>query len=59
MTLIIFAECAHGYANSADLLSDLPVGMEMLSLPYESAFVAGKAFARYRRLGGKLFAAAD
>jgi hypothetical protein len=50
---IIFAECAYGYASSADLLSDLPVGMEMLSLPYEAAFLAGKAFARYRRLGGK------
>lgn len=50
---IIFAECAFGYVNSADLISDLPVGLELLPLPYEAAFLAGKAFATYRSLGGK------
>jgi predicted nucleic acid-binding protein len=50
---VIFAECAYGYANTADLFSDLPAGMELLPLPYEAAFLAGKAFASYRRLGGK------
>lgn len=50
---VIFAECAYGYTDVADLLSDLPAGMELLPLPYEAAFLAGKAFAGYRRLGGK------
>ena len=50
---VIFAECAYGYEDLADLLSDLPPGMEMLPLPYEAAFLAGQAFANYRRLGGK------
>ena len=49
---VIFAECAFGYANAAELLSDLPPGMELLALPYEAAFLAGRTFARYRRLGG-------
>jgi predicted nucleic acid-binding protein len=50
---VIFAECAYGYADVADLFSDLPAGMEFLPLPYEAAFLAGKAFAGYRRLGGR------
>lgn len=50
---VVFAECAYGYADISDLWSDLPAGMEMLPLPYEAAFLAGKAFDRYRRLGGK------
>ncbi|MBN8249166.1 MAG: type II toxin-antitoxin system VapC family toxin [Verrucomicrobia bacterium] len=49
---VVFAECAHGYADIADLGSDLPARMKMLPLTYEAAFLAGKAFARYRRLGG-------
>lgn len=49
---VIFAECAYGYANAAELLSDLPPGMELLALPYEAAFLAGRTFAKYRRLGG-------
>lgn len=50
---IIFAECAYGYPDPANLLSDLPAAMELLPLPYEAAFLAAKAFASYRRLGGK------
>lgn len=50
---VIFPECAFGYQDAADLLSDLPPGMELLPLPYEAAFLAAKAFAGYRRLGGK------
>ena len=38
---VIFAECAYGYTDAADLLSDLPAGMELLPLPYEAAFLAG------------------
>ena len=49
---VIFAECAYGYADAADLVSDLPPGIELLSLPYEAAFLAGRAFATYRRMGG-------
>ena len=50
---IIFAECAYGYEDADDLMSDLPAGMELLPLPYEAAFLAGRAFAEYRRQGGK------
>jgi hypothetical protein len=32
---IIFAECAFGYSDEDDLLSDLPVGMGLLPLPFE------------------------
>lgn len=49
---VIFAECAFGYADAAELVSDLPAGMELLPLPYAAAFLAGQALAKYRRLGG-------
>ena len=51
---IIYAELA-GYADSeqqmASILSDLL--LERADLPWEAAFLAGRAFVAYRRAGGK------
>ena len=50
---IIFAEISIGYATQAALDSALaPTGLHKLPLPFEAAFVAGKAFLDYRRRGG-------
>lgn len=48
---IIFAEVSIGYASmhAADAALD---GLMRLDLPYDAAFVAGKAFLEYRRRGG-------
>ncbi len=50
---IIYAEIASGFATMAAL--DLRLGAQQfrrLPLPYEAGFVAGRAFAEYRRRGG-------
>jgi predicted nucleic acid-binding protein len=50
---IIYAEIAAGFAALAEL--DQQLGSDAftrLALPYEAAFVAGKAFDEYRRRGG-------
>jgi predicted nucleic acid-binding protein len=50
---IIYAEIASGFATMADL--DRRIGVDAfrrLALPYEAAFVAGRAFVEYRRRGG-------
>ena len=50
---IIYAEISIGYATEAALNSALaPTGLRKLPLPFEAAFVAGKAFLDYRRRGG-------
>jgi len=50
---IIYAEIAAGFETLAGLQA---LGMEefrRLPLPYEAAFVAGRAFVEYRRRGGQ------
>ena len=50
---LIFAEVSIGYATVEELEDLLPSAeFERLPLPYEAAFLAGKAFQSYRRRGG-------
>ncbi|MDN5923563.1 MAG: type II toxin-antitoxin system VapC family toxin [Xanthomonadales bacterium] len=49
----IYAEVSMGFDRIEDLDAALPVSdFTRLSLPWEAAFLAGKAFLRYRRAGG-------
>ena len=50
---IIYAEVSIRYSTIEDLDDDLsPEYFARLSIPWEAAFLAGKAFARYKRRGG-------
>ncbi len=50
---IIYAEVSIRYAQIEDLNAALPKAMiEREPIPYEAAFLAGKAFRAYRRRGG-------
>jgi predicted nucleic acid-binding protein len=50
---IIYAEVSIGYKTIEDLEQALPPGIfRRDALPYEAAFLAGKAFLQYRRRGG-------
>jgi predicted nucleic acid-binding protein len=50
---VIFAEISVRYDRLEDLEADLPEAMfEREAIPYEAAFLAGKAFLEYRRRGG-------
>jgi predicted nucleic acid-binding protein len=50
---IIYAEVSVGYERVEELEAVLPVTLfQREPLPYEAAFLAGKAFLRYRRRGG-------
>jgi predicted nucleic acid-binding protein len=51
---LIFAEISIGFATVEELEQLLPAEeFERLELPYEAAFLAGKAFLSYRRRGGR------
>lgn len=51
---LIFAEVSIGFATVEELEQLLPPEeFERLELPYEAAFLAGKAFVSYRRRGGR------
>jgi predicted nucleic acid-binding protein len=50
---IVYAEVSIRYSRIEDLDDALPKAMfEREALPYEAAFLAGKAFLAYRRRGG-------
>lgn len=50
---IIYAEISIGFSRIEELEDTLPKDFfQYLSLPYEAAFLAGKCFLKYRRLGG-------
>lgn len=50
---VIYAEVSVGYDAVEDLDAFLPPeDYQRLALPYAAGFLAGKAFARYRRAGG-------
>jgi len=50
---IIYAEVSVGYSRREELDAALPETMiEREPLPFEAAFLAGKAFEQYRRRGG-------
>lgn len=50
---LIYAEVSIGYARIEDLEQAIPTGtFRREPLPYEAAFLAGKAFLQYRRRGG-------
>ena len=50
---LIFAEVSVGYQTVEDLEEALPTAIFRREvLPYEAAFLAGKAFLKYRRRGG-------
>lgn len=51
---IIYAEVSVGFRTIEEVENLLPSGdFRRLELPYEAAFLAGKAFLTYRRRGGK------
>lgn len=51
---IIYAEVSIGFDRIEDLDDAVPVSdLERESLPYEAAFLAGKAFVEYRRRDGE------
>jgi predicted nucleic acid-binding protein len=50
---VIYAEVSVRYSRIEDLDKELAVDyFARLSIPWEAAFLAGKAFARYKRRGG-------
>ena len=49
---VIYAELAHGYADRRRMVAALPAGLLRLPLPYEAAWLAGRALAAHRRRGG-------
>jgi len=49
---VIYSEVSIGYDRIEDVEAALPSVLEREALPYEAAFLAGKAFARYRRSSG-------
>ncbi|MDQ2739523.1 MAG: type II toxin-antitoxin system VapC family toxin, partial [Actinomycetota bacterium] len=51
---IVYAEVSAGFDRIEDLDNSLPAEeFQREALPYEAAFVAGKAFLAYRRRGGQ------
>jgi predicted nucleic acid-binding protein len=53
MNALIYAEVSVRYTRVEDLEAALPASMiQRVPLPFEAAFLAGKAFLRYRRRGG-------
>jgi predicted nucleic acid-binding protein len=50
---VIYSEVSVGFQQIEELEAALPSDMfERRSIPWEAAFLAGKCFVRYRRLGG-------
>jgi predicted nucleic acid-binding protein len=50
---LVYAEVSVGFGRIEDLEVAIPSGLfRREALPYEAAFLAGKAFLRYRRRGG-------
>ena len=50
---VVYAEVSVRYSTIEDLDKELAVDyFARLSIPWEAAFLAGKAFARYKRQGG-------
>ncbi|MGI8927130.1 MAG: type II toxin-antitoxin system VapC family toxin [Tepidiformaceae bacterium] len=49
---IIYAELSAGFATIEALAQALPARFRRLGLPWDAAFLAGKAFLEYRRRGG-------
>lgn len=53
INLIIYAEVSVGFASLDELDAALPASLyEREDMPWEAAFLAGKAFSAYRRKGG-------
>jgi len=51
---LIYAEVSVGFKRIEELDEALPIAFfERIALPYEAAFIAGKAFLEYRRRGGE------
>lgn len=50
---IIFAEVSVGFERVEDLEASLPPELEREALPWDAAFLAGKAFLAYRRRKGR------
>ncbi len=51
---LIFAEVSAGFATIEELAEVIPPeAFRRLDLPYEAAFLAGKAFLAYKRRGGR------
>src|ERR1700750_1918195 len=51
---VIYAEVSVPYENTDEIALDLPLDLfQREQLPWHAAFLAGKAFAEYRRRGGR------
>ena len=60
INVVVFAEVSVGYAQIEEIEAALPPTIEREPITYEMAFLAGKAYANYRRRGGlKLSPLAD
>lgn len=50
---VIYAEVSVGFERIEELEEALPIGFfQRKPIPFEAAFLAGKCFIRYRKLGG-------
>ena len=52
INIVIYAEVSVAYPDAALADAAIPQGVEREEIPYEAAFLAGKAFLQYRRRGG-------
>ncbi len=50
---LVYAEVSIGFERIEDLEQALPEELEREAVPWEGAFLAGKCFIEYRRLGGQ------
>jgi predicted nucleic acid-binding protein len=53
INVVIYGEVSIGFSRIEDLESAIPLTLfRREAIPYEAAFLAGRAFAQYRRRGG-------
>ncbi len=53
INVVIYAELSVGYDDTALTDAAIPPPVEREPIPYDAAFLAGKAFVQYRRRGGQ------
>ena len=52
INVVIYAEVSVAYPDAVLADAAIPRGVEREEIPYDAAFLAGKAFLQYRRRGG-------
>ncbi|HEY4115738.1 MAG TPA: type II toxin-antitoxin system VapC family toxin [Rhizomicrobium sp.] len=53
INVIVYAEVSMGFDDPGFADAAIPADIKREAIPYEAAFVAGKAFRQYRRSGGQ------